>query len=94
MFAANEGGLRYDQHDLGMVHIPGRRANMFGSVLPIQNNKWNCVHVRRTNITAVGLPNRLETARRRRQSPTAFALASTIRATRSPLSMHGDIDAG
>ena len=51
------------------TYSPGRRANIFGSVRPIQNGRWNCVQLNSTNSTPVPLPNRLATARRTVASP-------------------------
>ena len=56
---------------------------MFGRVRPIQNGRWNCVIVRSTNMKPVGRPNRLLTPRRSAISPTALALARTIRTGRT-----------
>jgi len=51
----------------GFTHVPGNKANIFGSVLPIQKGTWNWEMVRRVYHMLVGRPKRVDTARRRRE---------------------------
>ena len=59
--------------------IPGRSANMFGRVLPIQKGRWNWVTVKSVKKTPARAPKRRDTARRRRDRPNAFKLERTRR---------------
>jgi len=64
----------------GFTHVPGNKANIFGSVLPIQKGTWNWEMVRRVYHMLVGRPKRVDTARRRRERERAFRVARTRRA--------------
>ena len=70
----------------GVTHAPGNNANIFGSVRPIQNGRWDCVQVSKVHRNPVGLPNQRDTARRTRIRPKALIVASTSRTTRCSLS--------
>lgn len=63
------------------AHAPGNNANMFGSVLPIQNGRWGCVQVSRVHRNPVNLPDQRDTARRTRIRPKALIVARTSRTT-------------
>jgi hypothetical protein len=63
-------------------NAPGAKANMFGTVLPIQKGKWNWEHVRRVKNREVRWPKRRETVRRRRQRERAVRVDRTRRTVR------------
>ena len=63
----------------GREDTPGPKANILGTVLPIQKGKWNWEHVRRVKNREVGRPKRRETVRRRKMSERAVRVDRTKR---------------
>ena len=58
---------------------PGMKANILGTVLPIQKGKWNWEHVRRVKNREMRRPKRRETVRRRKMSESAVRVDRTRR---------------
>ena len=60
-------------------NTPGPKANILGTVLPIQKGKWNWEHVRRVKNREVGRPKRRETVCRRKMRERAVRVDRTRR---------------